>query len=769
MRRLHTIATLLLVVGMLFAGCKGQKSESALPSAEADATSDVPTSAAPTQLAAQVAESPALAATVQQSQSAAGAESKPTPAASEGGAGLATVGTGSSGRLGYKDTYVTAPEVADQAAVLGYDPARLFAFVRDEVAFESYAGILRGALGTLWGRAGNAADQAVLLYALLRESGVEARFARGRLATADAQTLLGTMFTPAVESGLDDVPSSGTVADPVNDAGLLAETSDHLWIQMLTAEGWLDLDPSFPGLAQGDRRVDPSATFDQPPEELYHRLGIRVRLERIQDEGLKTSYPLDYEGHVADMAGRKLSFGHVLEQLTGPQGVEAVSIGSVIGAQQRRYKPALTVAGRAVLGEAFTEAEGLEFTLTSPYGSREVFERAVFDRLGPSARQSGNLDLLRRISMNDLLLGTYLSLLIAPGRVPTVVAQAEAARLQPLMVEHENLERRLTVIREDGAEGQTRQFVIDSLLPYDFRLWMELAHQVNVMMASSSDEAMSGVAQLLGVRRYYDSPRILITELRSLSDGTGAFSLDLRSDSIRALAYPGQNKGAELAFGTVRGVFEASLEGRVLEAVTGKAALTTAIVFAAAEAQGIKPVILGPEDGASVANLSVTKDAKARIAETLDAGYGVVVPERVVSLPEFGGEARVAWWRVDQNTGEVVGVLDSGLHQSLSFYENVILNMYTAQWGNAFGGKDVSTVPVDILVGADAILWKYASEVLGNIDHVKPWEEVHAKACSETLGSIAQTATEIAIATRKPDAVATFLVGAYMGVVMVCP
>jgi hypothetical protein len=43
-------------------------------------------------------------------------------------------------------------------ASLDYDPAKIVAFVRTQIAFEQYPGVLRGEFGTLIGRAGNAFD-----------------------------------------------------------------------------------------------------------------------------------------------------------------------------------------------------------------------------------------------------------------------------------------------------------------------------------------------------------------------------------------------------------------------------------------------------------------------------------------------------------------------------------------------------------------------------------------------------------------------------------
>ena len=72
------------------------------------------------------------------------------------------------------DAPLTA-EIEAQAAALGNAPVAIFEWVRKEIAFVPSWGSLQGAHGTLQTRRGNAMDQASLLIALLRASGVHSR------------------------------------------------------------------------------------------------------------------------------------------------------------------------------------------------------------------------------------------------------------------------------------------------------------------------------------------------------------------------------------------------------------------------------------------------------------------------------------------------------------------------------------------------------------------------------------------------------------------
>ena len=66
-----------------------------------------------------------------------------------------------------------------KAKDLDHDPIKIFNFVRNQIRLEWYSGAMKGAEETLLQGAGNDVDQAALLVALLRCSGLPARFVHG--------------------------------------------------------------------------------------------------------------------------------------------------------------------------------------------------------------------------------------------------------------------------------------------------------------------------------------------------------------------------------------------------------------------------------------------------------------------------------------------------------------------------------------------------------------------------------------------------------------
>ncbi len=162
------------------------------------------------------------------------------------------------GDLGETVEVVFTPEIMTLSQQLEESPLRIFNHVRATIGFDAYTGSRRGAAETLRLRAGNDMDQASLLIALLRASGIPARYATGMVE-----------MTPAAAMnwlGLDDASSAGSLLTTAGMEGILITdgteaASIHcrrVWVEAYVpysdyrgagaGEGealWVPLDPAF--------------------------------------------------------------------------------------------------------------------------------------------------------------------------------------------------------------------------------------------------------------------------------------------------------------------------------------------------------------------------------------------------------------------------------------------------------------------------------------------------------------------------------------------
>jgi hypothetical protein len=104
------------------------------------------------------------------------------------------------------------------------DADTIIDWVRGAIAFEQYAGVLRGPEGTLMARAGNAYDQAVLLATLLKGAGYDARIAEGALDREGAEALLAELGQPiaSAPAGIDVAAATEAIAELMVLAGVNA-------------------------------------------------------------------------------------------------------------------------------------------------------------------------------------------------------------------------------------------------------------------------------------------------------------------------------------------------------------------------------------------------------------------------------------------------------------------------------------------------------------------------------------------------------------------
>jgi len=176
------------------------------------------------------------------------------------------------------------PEILLQAAELGEDPLAIFNFVHNTVEPTPTWGSIQGADACLQTLRCNAFDTASLLIALLRVSGIPARYALGTVEVPieELQGVLGGFTDP--RAALQFMASSGTPVVAVSDqTGLVAAQFEHVWV-----EAFVDYVPSR-GVVneEGDTWV--------PLDPFFKRVETRLGIDPIEAVGF------DAEGFMSDL------------------------------------------------------------------------------------------------------------------------------------------------------------------------------------------------------------------------------------------------------------------------------------------------------------------------------------------------------------------------------------------------------------------------------------------------------------------------------------
>ena len=173
-------------------------------------------------------------------------------------------------------------DVKAKAMQLGADVERIFAFVRDEVRYEPYRGVLRGAEGALLARSGNAYDKSLLLQSMLEAHGISARLVRGELLAEKAAAL--------VDAFLKADALVGPLADAVKELEKTSvDAADAELVKTIAAESGLDADAVMQAINGEQTRAaavtaQAWATVDREAPAL---------LKRLDAAGVKLGQPAD--------------------------------------------------------------------------------------------------------------------------------------------------------------------------------------------------------------------------------------------------------------------------------------------------------------------------------------------------------------------------------------------------------------------------------------------------------------------------------------------
>jgi len=259
---------------------------------------------------------------------------------------------------------------------LDYDHEQIIAFVKEQIAYEQYRGLLKGPQGTLMGRSGNSLDQSVLLAKLLKDAGFDARIKRGVLEEKDAAKILGQMTIPRTAPAA--IGNVGTAIGLLEDRGfitgltqkqkeevivslersprinlmpeyetflstieklkaklgdrlksgqhtgmsqLLTEAKDYYWVEYKAevALPWVPVQPVFAGQTAIELPAVAETWANEVPAEMQHRIRLRMFIERRQGGRLET-IPVSsaWERPVANLVNVPLVFASLPDSVLQP-------------------------------------------------------------------------------------------------------------------------------------------------------------------------------------------------------------------------------------------------------------------------------------------------------------------------------------------------------------------------------------------------------------------------------------------------------------------
>lgn len=557
-------------------------------------------------------------------------------------------------------------EVDALAIELAFDLPAMHAFVHEHVAFDPYAGVLRGAQGTLSARAGNAWDRSLLLHALVDANGYDARFA------------FGTLDDDAIGALLAAAPAGATVplADPamgevlVVDVARIGERArrdharllealegrvtggaeadrsplvrDHVWVQALDDDGvWRDLDPAAPF---GEALAAAESTATTLPEDAHHEVVVRAVAETLSEGVLAETVVLEERIRAADAAGMELWF-YVQPDREGVGG----SIVTLF--EGAAWLPVLLVDGEVHRGAAFElggSAGGLfggdffgsagadlvaltlELATQGPGVAPISATRVLYDRAPPSARVAGALD------ANDLeplpddgapaaFGGLHHVLVSTGGASPRdhAIARAYAANF---------------AANDLSAEGAASDYGLADLL-------FPLAVADQTLVVASERAIVDGLAGV-GARAFVARPRVYLASLLpfpDVSDGTARL-IDLALDGVDVAvgpdAAPDTVARHRLWYGALQTALETEATLQAARAVDPDTATidSVSLAMAGATLRVVEPAERDTTEGRAL------RDALAQ-------GHLAVL---------VGDPSR--FWAVDPASGATRSVLEPGLH-----------------------------------------------------------------------------------------------------------
>ncbi|MGK2924144.1 MAG: hypothetical protein ACSLE2_00840 [Lysobacterales bacterium] len=625
-----------------------------------------------------------------------------------------------------------------------FDADLIIKWVREQTRWVPYQGVLRGARGVMLDRTGNTLDRSLLLHTLLLAAGFDARLVRSQLSTADVQRLRGTMLLEKIPPlDTENLPTKRGKAvarkatKQAADLGTLLALSkteetavdlagmrDHWWVEFKDGQEWQTADIHLP--SDGSVPQPKASSYfqaDDLPDELFHKVTIRVVVEQFDKGQLREAIPLEHSFRAANGTSQHLELFYVPYGFENPdENASDEDRIATIAQTAQDWLPVLRTRDDQISQSGFSQYGQLERNPAKPAVQRKFDSSAsALQNLGHSAPANDSILSAMRIEYQ----------LDVPGQEPFIVKREIFDLIGPDGRINESLGTFSLTDKSRLSRGlalftQTRILAISSDLPLDalehaeLDLWARHGHQiaalVRLMHDPSVEEPLERLAsqtlplldlmQLLNARKeffrfrknsYLGTPNIVTTHDYLTSDDQldSVVAVDIVFNQIGVVASGGDDARIRLE----QGVLDTLLESNLTSG--SSRSHNTAVLF---ESRGTTPWKL-QEQGSPLSKQR--PEAWARMRAAMESGYAVVAPD------SYDADTEPAWWEIDADSGMTLGIGKNGW--------GVVATEDTIQRGGTSVGLKEVTKKQGIKVGCRIVQAAGYIEAAVDVVEPEPW------------------------------------------------
>lgn len=476
---------------------------------------------------------------------------------------------------------------------------------------------------------------------------------------------------------------------------------DHWWIQFHSDEDWMDLDPLLPQGKPGEvsEEAEETVEIDDLDEDLFHSMTVRVVAEQWKDGSLEEYTVFEHPLRPSESFGKRiilynLSLNWPKDLQLGEEGFPERFKDAILGGKE--WMPVLEIGPDMIVQRSFTDKGGInENPNPAPQAETGSTTRGVMRGLTGGLTGGGRKD---EADEEAFLTAGWLEYVIdSPGKDEQTIRRelfdllGPAARMaeevsEPDFSDDQKLERGyslfgiieilpvLNQISPQFIDQVTSQYCVEQLRALQAQLEDDNpVEDLNIRINMAADALQSPLYRWALLRPKWnpyaksvclDSVNIVNLRTRIAEDSSGEYVLrqifDIVENDVSIIP---QAKLSPTIARLTQGVADTVAETMVIPGTEPH--MNTCSLVDIAKDQGIGWRLVRDSRDREWEKWRLSEDVRARIQQSLEDGWAVVVPERPMVIE---GRPRLGWWRIDLQSGETVGVMDSGFHQDTTEY-----------------------------------------------------------------------------------------------------